>query len=156
MADQTVSAAVKDAADNAVASWIDDYFRHVFGLSVGDCESKDSASRTSLSAQLAGDDFAARLSARFNDLDIAPRDGVVSYVEIERAIQNPLLHWDQKDLLLVKLLRRYYNLLIELSDDERERVDRGVSRYDVNALTSTIDESCVRIRRKLESEYEEK
>jgi hypothetical protein len=55
---------------------------------------------------------------------------------------------------MLKLLRKYYHSLIELSDDERERMDQGISLHDVETLVSGIDERVERFRVKFQEEQE--
>lgn len=83
-----------------------------------------------------------------------PKDGLVSYLEIERAISNPLLHWDEIDMSMLKLLRKYYHSLIELSDDEQERMDQGISLHDVEELVSGIDNKVEAFRLRFQKDQE--
>jgi predicted enzyme related to lactoylglutathione lyase len=142
---------VKVAATKAVDDWFEDYVSRVYGIEDGKYRAPKGQKKT---GPMSATDFGHRLSARFNELDLVPKDGLVSYLEIERALSNPLLHWDELDIAMLKLLRKYYHSLIELSDDERERMDQGISLHDVETLVSGIDERVERFRVKFQEEQE--
>lgn len=144
------SAFVQVAANKAVDDWFEDYVERIYGVNPRD----DRSTVKNMPAHhLSFESLAERLDARFNELDLVPKDGLVSYLEVERAITNPLLHWDETDIAMLKLLRRYYHSLIELSDDEKERMDQGISRHDVEALLKGIDEKCKNFRRLIDEEH---
>lgn len=79
-----------------------------------------------------------KLAEILNSLDLAPRDGVLSYAEIERGLFFQPLNYGNLDLALTRLLKRYYNLLKELSDDEFGP-DSGISRRDLQVFHSVLD-----------------
>jgi predicted enzyme related to lactoylglutathione lyase len=138
------------AANKAVDDWFEDYVGRVYGVKAEELvpRTKGAGGHIHFSAE----EFGARLSARFRELDLVPKDGLVTYLEIERAISNPLLHWDETDIAMLKLLRRYYHLVIELSDDEKERIDSGISIHDVEALSNGIGDKIEAFKSKLEAD----
>lgn len=143
------------AALKAVDGWMPEYFGRIFGVSLdgGVCHGdKCSVAFSTIET----DQLVELLTARFDELDLAPKDGVVTYFELERAIVNPLLHWTEKDVQMIKLLKQYYTLLIELSDDEKDVMDRGISRNDVRTLAESLTEICSEIRRRMQVDFEKK
>lgn len=140
---------VQSAAHKAVDGWFDDYVNRVYGVQSEKLVPREAGAAKTV--KLTAKQLADRLSARFHELDLVPKDGLVSYIEIERAITNPLLHWDETDIAMLKLLRRYYHSLIELSDDELA-IDQGISINDVEALANGIGERVEAFRSKFESE----
>ena len=141
------------AANKAVDGWMSEYLEQVFGVTLSDGDYAGQRQNEAF-AELETEDMAEILAARFNELDLAPKDGVVTLHEIERALANPLLHWKEKDLYMIRLLRRYYTLLVELSDDEKEVLDRGISRHDVTALAASLTEISREIRRRMQKEFD--
>lgn len=143
--------AIKErAAATAVEDWVSRCLVDSSDWSTSDRVSKFGSERIEATI---GEDFISRLNARFSDLDLAPRNGLVSIFEIERAIANPLLHFDEKDIQMLKLLRKYYTILCELNDAERDALDAGISRADVSVLANCISKSVHKLRERLEEEY---
>ncbi len=144
----------KMAAAKAVEEWVDEYLLNVFGVKLSDVTAFNLAACPPEGEQVAPDKFIERLRARFAHLDLAPRDGVISIFEIEHAIANPRLNFDEADLLLLQLLKRFYHALVELSDDERGRMDKGISRADIEVLDKCLGQSCSRLRKRLEQDFQ--
>ncbi len=149
MAEQKLN--LKDAATRAINGWLKEYLEQIYGVELNAGANEQDEAQKKL---LAADDLAKRFKDRFKEIDLAPRDGLISYAEIDRAINFPLLHWTEKDLQMMKLLRRYYHILVELHDDEKERVDQGISRNDVDELVNALSELSLRVRSSMQKEYE--
>ncbi|MBY0550862.1 MAG: hypothetical protein K2W95_26525 [Candidatus Obscuribacterales bacterium] len=153
MSNQTTTASNRElAASAAVREWFDSYLFNIYGISPGgDSHSSQFDSRKH--EEISADDFVSRLYARFSELDLAPRDGEVTPFEIERAIANPLLHFDEKDMQMLKLLRRYFVHLAELHKDYHGQPEWGISRHDLDALAHCMTGSALELRQRLEAEY---
>ncbi len=147
------------AATTVVQEWVEGYLTYIYGNSlaseVGNMPElgEKTVNATDSSAKNESEDFVSRLSARFSELDLAPRDGVVTLFEVERAIANPLLHFDERDIEMLKLLRRYFVKLSELNDNQPDELDHGITRADVSVLTNCMSLSVQRLRTRLEDEY---
>lgn len=152
MSDQTIIANRERAASAAVREWFDSYLVNIYGVSL-DADSPATEFDSLKHEQLTADDFVSRLYARFSDLDLAPRDGEVTPFEIDRAIANPLLHFDEKDMQMLRLLRRYFVHLAELHKDNHGQPEWGISRHDIDALAHCMTGSTVKLRQRLEDEY---
>lgn len=165
MNDSRDDRARSNAAVKAVEGWLDDYLFHVFGIRPQDAGSVDmaccpprSASTESATAETATEriapyDFIEQVRSRFAHLDLAPRDGVISIFEIEHAIANPRLNFDERDLRMLQLLKRFYSALAELSDDEHDRMDKGISRSDIEILDRCLGESCAKLKARLQKDF---
>ena len=152
MSNQATTAHRERAATAAVREWFDSYLVNIYGVSLG-ADSQVSQLDAQKHEELAADDFVSRLYARFGELDLAPRDGEVTAFEIERAIANPLLHFDEKDMQMLMLLRRYFVLLAELHKDHHGEPEWGISRRDLDVLAQCLTGSARKLRERLEEEY---
>ena len=139
------------AADTAVSEWFDGYFSRVYGVALEQSHETDGSEHPNLRS----DDFAARLNARFSEIDLAPRDGEITLFEIERALTNPLLHFDEKDMQMLKLLRRYFFLLTELHRERAGLPLMSITRADVELLTKCLTAASEKLRKRLEEEFSE-
>lgn len=88
------------------------------------------------------DALMGKLRKLVNQLDLSPRDGVLSIAEIERGLHNPPIDSSALDMALLRLLKRYYALLKELSDDEYGP-DSGISRRDLDVLQRVFERTLI-------------
>lgn len=134
----------EQVASTVVQEWVNNYLAEYLG-----------SQRTNElpSAENLPEEFVQRLHARFSELDLAPRDGIVTLFEVDRAIANPLLHFDEKDIQMLKLLKRYFLKVSELHDDQPGQADHGISRADVSVLANCVSSSVERLRSRLEEEF---
>lgn len=151
MSNQATTANRERAASAAVQEWFDSYFFKIYGVSVGNSPAHFDTADSH--PQVAADDFVGRLYARFKDLDLAPCDGEVSLFEIDRAIENPLLHFDERDMQMLRLLRRYFGYLSELHEDHPGQPEWGISRADIDTLATCLTGIAPKLKGKLEEEY---
>ena len=141
MSDSISTAKKEHAAHTVINEWIADYLP------------AEDATTAAATGEADEKNFVTHLLARFNELDLAPRDGQVSIFEIERAIANPLLTFTKTDLEMLKLLRRFYSALVELHDSEEGKVDFGITRADVSILANCMTGSGKKLRERIETEY---
>lgn len=106
-------------------------------------------------SNVVADEFMFRLLARFNDLDVAPCDGFLSMAEIEFAVNNPRLHFDDRDKLMLRITKRYYQHMCEVCAEENEEDDHrgGLSRRDLEILSTSQSKNCRALRQRLEQEF---
>lgn len=153
---KSITAATRErAASETAQQWVDTYLHNVYGVD----PTPETASEPPPGSCLKMDDhaegFVDRLRARFSELDLAPRDGQVTLFEIERAIANPLLHFDKHDIEMLHLLKRYFVRVIELHPDPCGE-DFGISRPDLDILAHCMKGSAKKLRERLEAEYRAK
>lgn len=141
-----------DAAHSAVDSWLPGYIEEITGHAVTEKNYAGNIHRNAMEI-MNSEELLVILKARFDELDLAPKDGVVSYHEVQKALANPLLHWNEKDIQMIKLLERYYLVLTELVDDEKHSQDRGISRQDVEALAHGLADECAMLREQMQAEF---
>lgn len=141
-----------NAAHTAVDEWLHAYIEEITGHAVTEKSYAGNIHRDAMEA-VNSNELHEVLTARFDELDLAPKDGIVSYHEVKKALANPLLHWTQKDIQMIKLLQKYYLILTELVDDDANEQDRGISRQDVEALANSLSEECEMLRKQMQSEF---
>ena len=81
-----------------------------------------------------------RLREHFDALDTEPKDGVIHITEIRKIRSTPPANFTDRDIAMLDLLEKYYNLLREM-DDDTAGGDSGISRADLNALEVVLDQS---------------
>lgn len=147
--------------DDKSKEWLKDYLRRVYGVSFSGPNSLQhelSGSGQHLAAQIVADEFIFRLLARFNDLDVAPKDGYISMAELDFAINNPRLYFDQQDQRMLKLLKHYYHLISQLllEQNQEDESRKGISRQGLELLASSELKTFSNLRAKLEQEFTNK
>ena len=85
-------------------------------------------------------ELVALLRKHFDNLDVAPKDGVINIEEIRAARSAPPASFTDRDIAMLDLLDRYYVLLREF-DDENEGKDKGISLKDLDALEKCLEDS---------------
>src|SRR5579883_1234627 len=103
----------KDASEKASKEWLKDYLRNVYGVGMAGAQIDLAKSGQQFASNIIADEFIFRLLARFNDIDVAPNDGVISMAELEYAINNPRLHFDDRDKQMLRITKRYFHLISE-------------------------------------------
>lgn len=148
----------KSDDDKASREWLKDYLRKVYGVSMSGSRSLQQDlldSGRADAGKIISEEFLFRLLARFNDLDVAPCDGFISMAELQFAINNPRLYFDEKDKHMLLLLKRYYQTIKETaaSQEDNDSPHHGVSRQDLEVLASSDSAVCAELRKKLEAEF---
>ena len=141
----------QQAADRASKEWLKEYLTQTYGISFADPETmrKDLVEKgTQITNNMIGDEFLYRLMSRFNDLDFSPSDGFITLAEVEDAIVKPKLHFDQKDILLLGLLKKYFNICRELSPDSPLQI----GRTDIEALAKSLSVGCTSLKKRIDDE----
>lgn len=152
----------KDASpDSASKEWLKDYLRKVYGVKITGPKSLQkelSESGQHFASNIIVDEFAFRLLARFNDLDVAPCDGYISMAELQFAINSPRLYFDEKDKHMLEITRRYFHTIHDACQPENELDDphEGLSRHDLEILSTSQSKACANLRKKLEQEFSAK
>ncbi len=144
--------------DKASKEYLKDYLRSVYGVSIAGRSSIQNdltQSGQHRAVRIVSDEYLFRLLARFNDLDIAPRDGFISRAELEYACNNPRLHFDQKDKKMLDILRYYYLTIKEVAAVEHPDIPphHGISRQDLETISTSSSVPCVKLRKRLEEEF---
>jgi hypothetical protein len=143
---------------NIGREYLKDYLRSVYGVSMSGARSI----RTELmdaghhaASCLVADEFLFRLLARFNDLDIAPCDGFISMAELVHAINVPHLYFDADDLRMLHLLQRYFPAIQDICavENTNEGPHDGVSRHDLEILSTSETKGCAALRKRLNDEF---
>ena len=141
------------AADKSSKEWLKEYLTEVYGVNFETQESAKEGFKSSahhIRFNMIGDDFACRLLSRFNDIDSSPSDGFITVSEINDAMANAKIHMEKKDILLLKLLKRYFYNIKELFPDGGD----GISRKDVEVLSRSLSKACTSLRELIEKEYQ--
>jgi hypothetical protein len=92
-------------------------------------------------SQLNYEQLLKTLRARFDDLDKAPKDGMVSIAEIRATLQNPPAHFGTMELAMLHLLERYYDVLAEFFDNVENHDYTGISVEDLEVLENCLQDS---------------
>jgi hypothetical protein len=144
-----------ESSEKASKEWLKDYLRNVYGVGMQGAQKDLAMSGQHYASNVIADEFVFRLLARFNDLDVAPCDGFLSMAEVEFAINNPRLHFDQHDKLMLAITKRYYHQILEVCSEENEEEDHreGLSRKDLEILSTSHGKSCTALRNRLEQEF---
>lgn len=149
-----------DGSDDNKASkeYLKDYLKKVYGVSISGIKSIQTDLTQSGQHQafkIVADEFIFRLLARFNDLDVAPTDGFISRAELEFACNNPRLHFDDKDKHMLQILKQYYVTVKEAAaaNDPNSSPHHGISRHDLETISTSTSKSCVSLRKRLEQEF---
>jgi hypothetical protein len=152
MSKSITTATRERAASETVQEWVDTYLHNIYGVDPTPEAASEPPPGRCLKVDEHTEGFVDRLRARFSELDLAPRDGQVTLFEIDRAIANPLLHFEEKDMEMLRLLRRYFVRLTELHHDPCGE-DFGISRPDLDMLAHCMIGSAKKLRESLEEEY---
>lgn len=147
-----------DKDDKASKEYLKDYLKKVYGVKMSGThnaitvELQQSGQHRAM--KIVEDEFMFRLLARFNDLDVAPCDGFISMAEIEFAINNPRLHFEEKDNIMLRIVKRYYLPLKEAaSEDPDHSPHHGLSRKDLETVSTSPSKNCQNLRKKLQQEF---
>jgi hypothetical protein len=138
--------------------WLKDYLRKVYGVKMSGAytiQKELSESGQHIASSLVADEFVFRLLARFNDLDIAPCDGYISMAELEYGINSPRLYFDVEDMLMLKILKRYFQTIKEIcaQENDNEMSHEGISRHDLEILSTSKSKHCAALRKRLKDEF---
>lgn len=85
-------------------------------------------------------ELVALLRRHFDELDVAPKDGVIAIDEVRAARQSPPASFSDRDKAMLELIERYYQLLREFHDDA-QGPDPGISLKDLDALEKVLEDS---------------
>lgn len=156
--EQPENAKKSGSDDKASKEYLKDYLKKVYGVSISGMHSIQAELAQSgqhQAVKIVADDFLFRLLARFNDLDIAPKDGFISRAELEYACNNPRLHFDDRDKAMLQILKRYYVTVKEAAaaDDPNSSPHHGISRQDLETISTSTSKDCANLRKKLEEEF---
>jgi hypothetical protein len=148
----------KGDPDNQSKEWLKDYLKGVYGVKMSGqhtIQRELLESGQHMASNLIVDDFLFRLLARFNDLDIAPCDGYISMAELEYAIRTPRLYFDADDVQMLTLLKRYFQTIKQVCmlENDIESNHDGLSRYDLELLSTSDSKNCASLRNRLKAEF---
>lgn len=155
---KATAAEQKNTSDKASKEWLKDYLKNVYGVKITGPQSLQkelSESGQHFASSVIADEFVFRLLARFNDLDVAPCDGFISMAELEFAINNPRLYFDEKDKQMLRITKRYFQVISDECGAENEVDDphEGLSRHDLEILSTSQSKQCAALRKRLEQEF---
>ena len=145
--------------DKASKEYLKDYLKKVYGVKMSGAHNAiqvDLAqSGQHRAVEIVAEEFVFRLLARFNDLDVAPCDGFVSMAELEYAINNPRLHFDEQDNIMFRIVKRYYLAIKEVAaqNDPDSSPHHGITRQDLEIIAESTSKNCVNLRKKLQDEF---
>lgn len=81
------------------------------------------------------------LRKHFDNLDVAPKDGVIDIAEVRKARSAPPADFTDRDIAMLDLLEKYYTLLREFDDEKTDGLDPGISLKDLDALERCLEDS---------------
>ena len=158
MSDEPADENMTDEPDSESREWLKEYLRKVYGVKMSGAytiQKELLESGRYIASNLVADEFMFRLLARFNDLDIAPCDSYISMAELEYALNSPRLHFDDDDMRLLKILKRYFRTIKNICarENENESSHDGISRHDLEVLSTSNSKQCNSLRKRLHDEF---
>jgi len=158
MKNETKSIEQREQELNLGREYLKEYLRSVYGVSMSGVRSIRAElfeAGQHVASCLVGDEFLFRLLARFNDLDIAPCDGFISMAELVHAINVPHLYFDSDDLRMLHLLKLYFPSIKDICaiENTNESPHDGISRYDLEILSTSESRGCAALRKRLSDEF---
>jgi hypothetical protein len=150
-----------DESDGHSKEWLKDYLRRVYGVRMTGSRTIQKELQESgqhEASSLVADEFLFRLLARFNDLDIAPCDGYISMAEVEYGLNSPRLYFDTDDMLMLRIIKRYFQSIREICNRENVSENRheGISRHDLEIVSTSTSKRCLALRKRLQDEFADK
>lgn len=158
MSDESAQEGKRNASDRDSKEWLKDYLRKVYGVKMSGAytiQKELLESGRHIASNIVADEFLFRLLARFNDLDIAPCDGYISMAELEYGINSPRLYFDEEDMRMLRILKRYFQTIrtVCLKENENESNHEGISRHDLEVLSTSTTKQGLALRKRLEEEF---